>query len=225
MAGFRTLDDIGDRSRASASSSASISTFRCPGRQGFRRHAHRARYSGTILRTFGQGRQGHPSGAFRPAQGQDRTPRTVAGKPIAEATARGARPPGRVCIGDCDWRTGCRRCNVGAMKPMATWLLLENTRFHKPARRRTIPAFAQALAANGDIFVNDAFSAAHRAHASTEGLAHLPAGLCRAVPCRKSSTRWKRVSAIPGSVRCMAIVGGAKVSTKIDLLIQPRDQG
>ncbi|TIO37635.1 MAG: phosphoglycerate kinase, partial [Mesorhizobium sp.] len=54
-------------------------------------------------------------------------------------------------------------------------LLLENTRFHK-AEEKNDQAFTEKLATNGDIYVNDAFSAAHRAHASTEGLAHrLPA--------------------------------------------------
>ncbi|HQT54631.1 MAG TPA: phosphoglycerate kinase, partial [Phenylobacterium sp.] len=48
-------------------------------------------------------------------------------------------------------------------------LLLENVRFH-PGEEKNDPAFAQALAANGDLYVHDAFSAAHRAHASTEGL-------------------------------------------------------
>ncbi|MBV9135551.1 MAG: phosphoglycerate kinase, partial [Hyphomicrobiales bacterium] len=51
-------------------------------------------------------------------------------------------------------------------------LLLENTRFH-PGEEKNDPGFAKSLAANGDVFVNDAFSAAHRAHASTEGVAHL----------------------------------------------------
>ena len=51
-------------------------------------------------------------------------------------------------------------------------LLLENTRFHA-GEEKNDPAFVRELAALGDIFVNDAFSAAHRAHASTEGLAHL----------------------------------------------------
>ena len=51
-------------------------------------------------------------------------------------------------------------------------LLLENTRFHA-GEEKNDPDFAKALAANGDVYVNDAFSAAHRAHASTEGLAHL----------------------------------------------------
>ena len=59
--------------------------------------------------------------------------------------------------------------------------LLENTRFHKEEEEND-PAFSHALAKNGDIFVNDAFSAAHRAHASTEGLAHiLPAFAGRAM--------------------------------------------
>src|SRR6266566_6095248 len=51
-------------------------------------------------------------------------------------------------------------------------LLLENTRFH-PGEEKNDPAFARALASLGDLYVNDAFSAAHRAHASTEGIAHL----------------------------------------------------
>lgn len=51
-------------------------------------------------------------------------------------------------------------------------LLLENTRFHK-GEEKNDPAFIQSLADNGDIYINDAFSAAHRAHASTEGLAKL----------------------------------------------------
>ena len=57
-------------------------------------------------------------------------------------------------------------------------LLLENTRFHK-GEEKNDPEFAKALAQNGDIFVNDAFSAAHRAHASTEGLAPMPGAPCR----------------------------------------------
>ncbi len=78
-------------------------------------------------------------------------------------------------------------------------LLLENTRFHKGEEKNT-PEFTAALAANGDIFVNDAFSAAHRAHASTEGLAHhMP--LTRVARCRPSLRRWKRVSAIPPARR------------------------
>ena len=66
------------------------------------------------------------------------------------------------------------------MKP-GDILLLENTRFH-PGEEKNDPAFVAALAQLGDIYVNDAFSAAHRAHASTEGLAHvLPAYAGRAM--------------------------------------------
>jgi len=94
-------------------------------------------------------------------------------------------------------------------------LLLENTRFHKGEEKNT-PEFTAALAANGDIFVNDAFSAAHRAHASTEGLAHhLPAYAGRTMQAELEALE----KGLGKPVRpVVAIVGGAKVSTKIDLL-------
>jgi phosphoglycerate kinase len=94
-------------------------------------------------------------------------------------------------------------------------LLLENTRFHK-GEEKNDPDFVTALAANGDIFVNDAFSAAHRAHASTEGLAHhLPAYAGRTMQAELEA-----LEAGLGNPKrpVVAIVGGAKVSTKIDLL-------
>jgi phosphoglycerate kinase len=94
-------------------------------------------------------------------------------------------------------------------------LLLENTRFH-PGEEKNDPAFAKALAANGDIFVNDAFSAAHRAHASTEGVAHLlPAYAGRAMQAELDALG-KALEAPRRPVA--AIVGGAKVSTKLELL-------
>jgi len=95
-------------------------------------------------------------------------------------------------------------------------LLLENTRFHKGEEKNT-PEFTAALAANGDIFVNDAFSAAHRAHASTEGLAHhLPAYAGRTMQAELEALE----KGLGNPVRpVVAIVGGAKVSTKIDLLM------
>jgi len=94
-------------------------------------------------------------------------------------------------------------------------LLLENTRFHK-AEEKNEADFVKALAANGDIFVNDAFSAAHRAHASTEGLAHhLPAYAGRTMQAELEALE----KGLGNPVRpVVAIVGGAKVSTKIDLL-------
>ncbi|EJL48702.1 3-phosphoglycerate kinase [Rhizobium sp. CF122] len=95
-------------------------------------------------------------------------------------------------------------------------LLLENTRFHK-GEEKNDPDFVKALAANGDIYVNDAFSAAHRAHASTEGLAHhLPAHAGRTMQAELEALE----SGLGNPARpVVAIVGGAKVSTKIDLLM------
>ena len=66
-------------------------------------------------------------------------------------------------------------------------LMLENARFHK-GEEANDPAFVAAVAKLGDLFVNDAFSAAHRAHATTEGPRARAAGLCRAAPCRPSSS-------------------------------------
>ena len=94
-------------------------------------------------------------------------------------------------------------------------LLLENTRFHK-GEEKNDPAFAEELAKLGDLYVNDAFSAAHRAHASTEGVAHkLPAYAGRAMQAELEAL----TIALGNPERPVAaIVGGAKVSTKLDLL-------
>ncbi|WP_026317377.1 MULTISPECIES: phosphoglycerate kinase [Ahrensia] len=94
-------------------------------------------------------------------------------------------------------------------------VLLENTRFHD-GEEKNDAAFAKALAENGDIYINDAFSAAHRAHASTEGLAHLlPAFAGRTMEAELNALN----KALGDPKRPLgAVVGGAKVSTKIDLL-------
>jgi len=133
-------------------------------------------------------------------------------EPIARATADViGRPVGFAadCIGEKAAAT------IGAMKD-GDIVLLENTRFHK-GEEKNDPAFAQALAKNGDIFVNDAFSAAHRAHASTEGLAHI-------LPAFAGRTMQAELEALEKGLGdparpVIAIVGGAKVSTKIDLLM------
>src|SRR2546423_2823072 len=94
-------------------------------------------------------------------------------------------------------------------------LVLENTRFH-PQEEKNDPAFADALARLGDLYVNDAFSAAHRAHASTEGIARrLPAFAGRAM-----ENELRALEAALGSPRrpLVAIVGGAKISSKIAVL-------
>src|SRR6476661_3307900 len=94
-------------------------------------------------------------------------------------------------------------------------LLLENTRFHK-GEEKNDPAFVDALAELGDIYVNDAFSATHRAHASTEGLAHkLPAYAGRTMQAELEALG----KALDNPVRpLMAVVGGAKISTKLELI-------
>jgi phosphoglycerate kinase len=103
---------------------------------------------------------------------------------------------------------------VVAMQP-GDILCLENTRFHK-GEETNDPAFVAALARTGDLWVNDAFSAAHRAHASTEGLGHvLPAYAGRSMQAELDALG-KALEAPSRPVA--AIVGGAKISTKLDLL-------
>jgi phosphoglycerate kinase len=94
-------------------------------------------------------------------------------------------------------------------------LCLENTRFH-PGEEKNDPSFVGALAKLGDLWVNDAFSAAHRAHASTEGLGHaLPAFAGRAMQAELEAL----AKALESPKRPLAaIVGGAKISTKLELL-------
>lgn len=103
---------------------------------------------------------------------------------------------------------------VAAMQP-GDILCLENTRFH-PGEEKNDPAFVEALAKLGDIWVNDAFSAAHRAHASTEGLGRrLPAYAGRSMQAELEALE----KALENPQRPVAaIVGGAKISTKLDLL-------
>jgi phosphoglycerate kinase len=99
--------------------------------------------------------------------------------------------------------------------PAGGVVLLENLRFHK-GEEKNDPAFAEQLAALGDLYVDDAFSAAHRAHASTEGVAKL-------LPAYAGESMRRELEALDaalGSPRrpVLGIVGGSKVSTKLDLL-------
>src|SRR6201989_561887 len=123
----------------------------------------------------------------------------VIGKPVAFAED---------CVGEVAAKA------IAAMKD-GDILCLENTRFHKEEEKND-PGFVAELAKLGDIWVNDAFSAAHRAHASTEGLGHkLPAYAGRTM-----QVNWEALGkALDAPAKpVIAIVGGAKVSTKIDLL-------
>jgi phosphoglycerate kinase len=132
-------------------------------------------------------------------------------KPVAAALSQVIKKPVAFaddCIGEAAAKA------VGAMKD-GDILCLENTRFHKEEEKND-PAFVAALAKLGDIWVNDAFSAAHRAHASTEGLGHkLPAYAGRTMQAELDALG-KALDAPTKPV--IAIIGGAKVSTKIDLL-------
>ncbi|MET3856063.1 phosphoglycerate kinase [Rhizobium sp. OAE497] len=124
----------------------------------------------------------------------------VLGKPVATATDS---------IGD-DAAAAVAKMKDGDI------LLLENTRFYKGEEKNDAD-HTKALAANGDIFVNDAFSAAHRAHSSTEGLAQV-------LPAYAGRTMQAELEALEKGLGnparpVVAIVGGAKVSTKIDLLM------
>ena len=94
-------------------------------------------------------------------------------------------------------------------------VLLENVRFHA-AEEANDPVFAQKLADLGDLYVNDAFSAAHRAHASTEGVAHH-------IPAYAGESMRRELDALDAALGnpqkpVVGIVGGSKVSTKLDLL-------
>ena len=132
-------------------------------------------------------------------------------KPVAAEVARIIKRPIKFaddCIGEPAEQA------VDAMKP-GEILCLENTRFHA-GEEKNDPVFVAELAKLGDIWVNDAFSAAHRAHASTEGLGHkLPAYAGRTMQAEFEAL----AKALENPQRpLVAIVGGAKISTKLDLL-------
>jgi phosphoglycerate kinase len=132
-------------------------------------------------------------------------------KPVVETLSRHLGKPVAFaddCVGDPAER---------AIKAMTGGdvLLLENTRFH-PGEEKNDAAFVRELAKLGDLYVNDAFSAAHRGHASTEGLA-------RVLPAYAGRTMQAEIEALTKGLEApthpvVAVVGGAKVSTKIELL-------
>jgi phosphoglycerate kinase len=132
-------------------------------------------------------------------------------KPVAAAVAAIiGRPIGFAddCVGEVAERA------VAALKP-GDILCLENTRFH-PGEENNDIDFAKRLARLGDIFVDDAFSVAHRAHASVEAIAHL-------LPAYAGRAMQEELEALNMALHApdrpvTAIVGGAKISTKLDLL-------
>ncbi len=132
-------------------------------------------------------------------------------KPVAAEVAHIIKRPVKFvddCIGEAAERA------VASMHP-GDIVCLENTRFHA-GEEKNDPAFVASLARLGDIFVNDAFSVSHRAHASTEGLSHsLPAFAGRTLQSELEA--FEKVLDKPARP-LVAIVGGAKISTKLDLL-------
>jgi phosphoglycerate kinase len=149
-----------------------------------------------LLSHFGRPKGPNPKDSLKPVAAEVAR---VVGRPVAFAE-------------DC---VGAKAETAVAAMRTGDVLCLENTRFYKEEEKND-PSFVAKLAALGDIYVNDAFSAAHRAHASTEGLAHrLPAYAGRAMQAElEALTR-----ALESPERPLAaIVGGAKVSTKLDLL-------
>jgi phosphoglycerate kinase len=207
MTAFRTLDDAGDLNGKRVLLRVDVNV---PMEAGRVTDATRiARIVPTIREIADKGGRvvllahfGRPKG--KPVTGESLKPVVAAiaehlGRPVAFA-------------GDCVGPAAAEA--VAALKD-GDVLLLENTRFHA-GEEKNDPAFTRDLAANGDLFVNEAFSAAHRAHASTEGLAHvLPAYAGRLMQAELDAlTKGLESPTRP----VIALVGGAKVSSKIDLL-------
>jgi phosphoglycerate kinase len=121
-------------------------------------------------------------------------------------------PPGCAFATDC---VGPAATEAVARLEPGQAVLLENVRFH-PEEEQNDPTFAHQLAALGDVYVDDAFGTAHRAHASTEGVAH-------DLPAVAGLLMEKEVAALSGALEhpehpFVAVIGGAKVSTKLQVL-------
>jgi phosphoglycerate kinase len=145
---------------------------------------------------------GRPKGQNRPDMST-----ALLVKPLTDLTGRSVR-----FVEDCAGEHAARA--VSTMTP-GSIAVLENTRFHA-GEEKNDPALSQSMAALGDYYVNDAFSAAHRAHSSTEGIAHLlPSFAGRAM-----EAELKALEAALGAPErpVAAVVGGAKVSTKLAVL-------
>jgi phosphoglycerate kinase len=137
------------------------------------------------------------------------------GKPVAEMSLRLVQPALEAALKrKVVFLEHPTRAEIDAL-PQDSVILAENTRF-SPMEEANDPEMAKALAALGDVFCNDAFSAAHRAHASTEGVARL-------LPSFAGRLMEEELRALDAALGhparpVVAVVGGAKVSTKLDLL-------
>jgi phosphoglycerate kinase len=205
MSAFRTLDDA-DLRHKRVLVRADLNVPMEGGRVGDRTRLERT--APTIVEIAGKGGKVILLSHFGRPKGRNAADSL---KPVAAALAEVIGRP--VAFAD-DCIGPAAEAAVNAMKD-GDVLCLENTRFHC-GEERNDPALVDALAALGDIWVNDAFSVSHRAHASSEGLGHrLPAYAGRGMEAELQAI----TAALEAPQRPVAaIVGGAKVSTKLDLL-------
>jgi len=143
----------------------------------------------------------------RPKGHEDKYSQKFLVEPLAKAINRSVEWSAEVI--------GADAVSKSKLLPNGGVLLMENVRFH-PEEEKNDPTFAKGLAELGDLYVNDAFSAAHRAHASTEGMARL-------LPRYAGRLMQAELEALSKALEkpekpVAALVGGAKVSTKLDLL-------
>jgi phosphoglycerate kinase len=207
MAAFRTLDDAGDLNGKRVLLRVDLNV---PVENGAVTDATRIeRVAPTIRELSDRGAKVALLAHFERPKGKRVPEMSLA--PVAPAVAEAVgRPVGFVddCVGEAA-ESAVAKLGAGGI------VLLENTRFH-PGEETNAPDFAAAFARVGDIYANDAFSAAHRAHASTEGLAHLlPAYAGRAM-----QQELEALESVLGNPKrpVLAIVGGAKISSKLELL-------
>ncbi len=207
MTSFKTLDDIGDVTGKRVLVRVDLNV---PMHDGTVGDTTRLRaMAPTVLELADKGaivlllsHFGRPKGAKNPAMSL-----SLVIDAITDTLGRGV-----MFISDCAGEGAKAGLTVLAPGDIA---VLENTRFHA-GEEKNDPALVAAMAEIGDIYVNDAFSAAHRAHASTEGLAHvLPAFAGRAMEAELKAL--ERALGQPERP-VAAVVGGAKVSSKIDVL-------
>jgi phosphoglycerate kinase len=211
MAGFRTIDDMPALAGRRVLVRADLNVPMVEGPDGRTKVGDNTRLRAavpTIAALADAGAKVLILSHFGRPQGRD-TKNSL--RPVAAALADVLGRP-VAFVEDC---VGPAVANAVAALPDGGIAVLENTRFHA-GEEANDAAFVAALAALGDFYVNDAFSAAHRAHASTEGLARrLPAFAGRTM-----AAELKALEAALGSPKrpVAAVVGGAKVSSKIDVL-------
>lgn len=207
MSAFRTLDDV-----AVAGKTVLVrGDLNVPMAQGVVTDTTRLdRLAPTLVELTDKGAKVVVMSHFGRPKGQRKPEFTLAPVAAALSTALGGKPVAMAedCIGPAAEQA------VAGLEPGGV-LVLENLRFHAEEEKND-GAFAAALAGLGDLYVNDAFSAAHRAHASTEGIAkHLPSYAGRLMQAELEAL----TAALEAPTRpVVALVGGAKISTKLDLL-------